>query len=109
MRRGLTVRQRVALRRIARSLAAEAPELARQLHGDDATRDRTLRLGWWSPAAFLFVGAAFVVTGLYLELGSAVILGFGLLSLAHLRRTWLLRRGAGARVVPTRNSNWQNG
>ena len=110
MTRALTIRQRAALRRIARSLAAEDPVLAQQLRPGSAARDRVLRLGWLPPVAFLVLGMGFTVSGIFLELGSAVMLGFGLLVLAHLRRSWLRRHGTGVRIEPRpRNRNWQNG
>ena len=110
MTRALTIRQRAALRRIARSLAAEDPALAQQLHPGFGDRDRVLRLGWLPPVAFLLLGMGFAVSGVFLELGSALMLGFGLLVVAHLRRSWLRHHGTGVRIEPSpRNSNWQNG
>jgi hypothetical protein len=109
MSRPLTIRQRIALRHLAGSLASEDPALAAKLRGG-AVADRVVRLGWCRPLVIASVGSLFVVAGTLLALGSSLLLGMALLAAAQLRRQWLRRPVTGGWLLgEAPNRNRQNG
>jgi len=93
----------MTLRRLARQIRQQDPELARLLSGSSGSsgggRLRPLRFTSVPATGYALVGAALVVAGLFLGVGSAVFWGVVALAAAALRRN-VARRAAPSRRPP---------
>jgi Protein of unknown function (DUF3040) len=86
MQRALTpARQRAALRRLARQLRAQDPELAKLLSDGEPGLLPTLHFTSVPTTGYSVVGALLFVTGVWLGVGSAVLWGMICGGLAVLR------------------------
>ena len=85
MRRPLTPYEKAMLRRIAKQLREQDPELAQQLERPGIPAAMRLSPLRWSSSVFLVIGVAFLATGLLLDVGSAVMGGMFSICAAILR------------------------
>jgi hypothetical protein len=73
------------LRRIAKQLREQDPELAQQLERPGIPAMVRLSPRRWSPAVYVVIGVAFLTAGVLLDVGSAVLGGFFSIGVAILR------------------------
>jgi hypothetical protein len=69
----------MTLRRLGEQLAHEDPDLADKLAGTAEPRLGRLRFSRWPSSVYVAIGTAFLVAGLLLGVGSAVLAGIALL------------------------------
>jgi hypothetical protein len=75
MRRPLSPYERAMLRRIARQLREQDPELAQQLERPGIPAIMRLSPWRWSSSVYLVIGVAFLTAGVLLDVGSAILGG----------------------------------
>ena len=79
-------RQRIALRRLARQIRQQDPELARMLSPGGTGRVPALRFTTVPTVGYAAVGTALLLAGMFLGVGSAVFWGAAAIAAAALRR-----------------------
>ena len=102
-------RQRTTLRRLARQIRQQDPELARLLSPGGPGRVPALRFTSVTTAGYAAIGGVLLLAGLFLGVGSAVLWGTVAIAAAALRRRVGLRplpaRGRGGRGARDRRGS----